>query len=108
MDAADPSIARLLAAARSQFAAALPARVAAIEECIARGAWEEARRGAHRLHGSAATYGFAALGVSAAAIEAALLELVEPSEPPDAVLARIAGHLVEARAEAERAAREAP
>jgi HPt (histidine-containing phosphotransfer) domain-containing protein len=105
MDAADPSIALLLAAARSQFAAALPARVAAIEEHVARGAWEEARRGAHKLHGSAATYGFAALGVSAAAIEDALLDAGEPS---DAVRARIAGHLVEARAEAERAARGAP
>jgi len=105
MDAADPSIDALLAAARSQFAAALPAKVAAIEECIARGAWEDARRAAHKLHGSAATYGFGALGVSVAAIEDALLDAGDPS---DDVRARIAGHLVEARAEAERAARGAP
>jgi HPt (histidine-containing phosphotransfer) domain-containing protein len=106
MGAGGPSsIDALLAAAHSQFAASLPAKVAAIEECVARGAWEDVRRAAHKLRGSAATYGFAALGVSAAAIEDAVLEV---GDPPDERRARIAGHLVEARAEAERAARGAP
>jgi HPt (histidine-containing phosphotransfer) domain-containing protein len=105
MDAADPSsIDALLAAAQSQFAAGLPARVSAVEECVARGAWEDARRAAHKLRGSAATYGFAALAAAAAAIEDVLLDV----DPTDDQRALLAGHLVEARAEAERAAREAP
>jgi HPt (histidine-containing phosphotransfer) domain-containing protein len=106
MDAADPSsIDALLAAAQSQFAAGLPARVSAVEECVARGAWDDARRAAHKLRGSSATYGFAALAAAAAAIEDALLDVVEPT---DELRALLAGHLVEARAEAERAAYEAP
>ena len=106
MDAGDPSsIDALLAAAHSQFAESLPAKVATIEESLARGAWDDVRRAAHRLRGSAATYGFAALAASAAAIEDALLEAVEPD---DDVRSRVAEHLVAARAEADRAARGAP
>ncbi len=101
MDAADPSIDELLAAAQSQFAASLPAKVAVIEETVARRAWDDARRAAHKLRGSAATYGFAALSASAAAIEDALRAA---GEPPDPVVVAIAGHLVDAKAEAERAA----
>jgi HPt (histidine-containing phosphotransfer) domain-containing protein len=106
MGAGGPSsIDALLAAAHSQFAASLPAKVAAIEEHVARGAWEDARRAAHKLRGSAATYGFAALGASAGAIEDALLAVGDPSGD---VRALVAGHLVEAGAEAERAARGTP
>jgi HPt (histidine-containing phosphotransfer) domain-containing protein len=107
MGAGDPtSIDALLAAAQSQFAASLPAKVTAIEECVARGAWDDARRTAHQLRGSAATYGHAALGRLAGAIEDALLGTAEP--PDDDARARIAGHLVDARAEAESAAHGAP
>jgi HPt (histidine-containing phosphotransfer) domain-containing protein len=106
MDAGDPSsIDALLAAAHSQFAASLPAKVASIEESLAGGAWEDVRRAAHRLRGSAGTYGFAALAAAAAAIEDALLEV---TEPPADVRARIAEHLAAARAEADHAARGAP
>ena len=38
-----------------------PQRSAPCKGCIARGAWDEARRAAHKLRGSAATYGFAAI-----------------------------------------------
>lgn len=59
----------LLAAARAEYASRLPSKLAAIEELAARGAWDEARRAAHKLRGSAATYGFAAIGDAAAALE---------------------------------------
>jgi HPt (histidine-containing phosphotransfer) domain-containing protein len=106
MDAADPtSIDALLAAAHSDFAASLPGKVEVIEGFVAGGAWAEARRAAHKLRGSAATYGFVALSACAAAIEEALLEA---SVPGDEVRARVAERLVEARAEAALAARPAP
>jgi HPt (histidine-containing phosphotransfer) domain-containing protein len=106
MGAADPSsIDALLAAAHSEFAAGLPAKVEAIEGFVAVGAWADARRAAHKLRGSAATYGFAALAACAAAIEEALLDA---SQPNDGARARIGEHLVEARAEAVLAARGAP
>jgi HPt (histidine-containing phosphotransfer) domain-containing protein len=105
MDAADPSIDALLTAVRAQFAASLPAKVAEIDGFIAGREWDEARRAAHKLRGSAATYGFAELGQAAAAIEDALLDGVEPA---DDARSRIAERLVEARAEAARAAAESP
>jgi HPt (histidine-containing phosphotransfer) domain-containing protein len=102
MEAGEPSsIDALLLAAHRQFAEGLPGRVAALEEHIALGAWDEARRTAHRLRGSSATYGFAALASSAAAIEEAL---VGADAPGDEARACIAANLVEARAEAARAA----
>jgi HPt (histidine-containing phosphotransfer) domain-containing protein len=105
MSAGDPSsIDALLAAAHRQVAGSLPAKVKAIEEHIGREAWEDARRAAHKLRGSAATYGFAALAASAAAIEEALIDAGELVGGD--VRARIDGHLMEARAAAERAAHE--
>ena len=64
----------LLAAARAEYASRLPSKLAAIEELAARGAWDEARRAAHKLRGSAATYGFAAIGDAAAALEKLAVE----------------------------------
>lgn len=98
----DPAIDDLLAAARADFASRLPARVAELEGLAARGAWDEARRAAHRLRGSSATYGFPALGGVAAAIEEALL--AAGGAPDEAVRGRLAAWIGEARAEAERAA----
>jgi HPt (histidine-containing phosphotransfer) domain-containing protein len=71
--APDPSIDALLAAARAQFASGLPAKTANVEELVARGAWDEARRAAHRLRGSAGTYGFVDVGAAAGAVEELLL-----------------------------------
>lgn len=59
----------LLAAAREQYASRLPSKLADIEESAARGDWDEARRAAHKLRGSAATYGFVAIGDAAATFE---------------------------------------
>jgi HPt (histidine-containing phosphotransfer) domain-containing protein len=100
--AGDPSIAALLAAARSQFAAGLPARMAALDGFVEQGAWQEARRAAHKLRGAAATYGYAAVGQCAGAIEDALLEAGD--EPGSEARASIADKLIAARTEAARAA----
>jgi HPt (histidine-containing phosphotransfer) domain-containing protein len=100
--ARNPAIDDLLAAARADFASRLPARVAEIDDLAARATWDEARRAVHRLRGSSATYGFAAVGALAARIEDALLEA--RCAPDGEACARIAGWLGEARVEAERAA----
>ena len=94
----------VLAEARAQFAASLPAKAAAIQEHLARGAWQEARRAAHKLRGSAGTYGFAALSAAASEMEEALI--AAGSQPDAAAAARIGDKAREARAEAERIAGE--
>jgi HPt (histidine-containing phosphotransfer) domain-containing protein len=91
----------LLAEARAAYASRLPSKIAAIEALAARGAWDEAQRAAHKLHGSAATYGFAAVGEAAAAIEklAAEAKSVDP-----AMLRGALEHALRmARAEVDRA-----
>jgi HPt (histidine-containing phosphotransfer) domain-containing protein len=105
MDAGDRSIDALLAAAGAEFAEALPAKVAALASLIAGGAWKDARRAAHKLRGSAATYGHAELGASAGAIEEVLLE--DGDAPSVESREQIDRHLVAAHAEAARALREA-
>ncbi len=77
----------LLAAARAEYASRLPSKLAALEELAARGAWDEARRAAHKLRGSAATYGFAAIGDAAAALEklAAEATSIDPALVRDAL-----------------------
>ena len=105
MAEARPSVDVLLAVARADFACRLPAKTAEIEKLVSASAWEEARRAAHKLRGSAATYGFPALGEAAAAIEDALLAA---GGAPDAqVFARVREILRGACLEAERCAREA-
>jgi HPt (histidine-containing phosphotransfer) domain-containing protein len=99
--ASDPSIDTLLAAARSQFAASLPEKAAHVGSLLARGSWDEARRSAHKLRGSAATYGFAALGSAAASIEDLLLEA--KAEPDTEVRARLAEFARDMMTEASRA-----
>jgi HPt (histidine-containing phosphotransfer) domain-containing protein len=99
----DPSVEQMLAEARLQFAASLPAKAAAIEEQVARGAWDEARRAAHKLRGSAGTYGFEALGAAAGEVEEVLLAAA--LAPDAAAVARIREKAREARVEAERIAR---
>jgi HPt (histidine-containing phosphotransfer) domain-containing protein len=98
---ADSSIDELLALAKAQFASGLGARVAAIEGPVGRGAWQEARRAAHKLRGAAATYGFAALGASAGEIEDRLLEVRDAPGPE--LLPRIAELVATIRVEAARA-----
>jgi HPt (histidine-containing phosphotransfer) domain-containing protein len=100
----DPTVEQMLAEARALFAASLPAKAAALQEHLARGAWEEAKRAAHKLRGSAGTYGFAVLGATAGEVEEAL---IAAGLKPDAdAAARIGDKASEARAEAERIAKE--
>lgn len=101
---ADPTVEQMLAEARAQFAASLPAKTASLEGHLARGAWEEARRAAHKLRGSAGTYGFTALGAAAGEVEEALI--AAGSRPDAAAAARIGDMARAACAEAQRIATE--
>jgi chemotaxis protein histidine kinase CheA len=110
--ARDPAIEELLAAVRRDFATKLPERGAELSALTARAAWDELRRAAHKLRGSAATYGFVDLGAHAAAIEDLLLDAQE-AEPagaaavPDAAArARIDALVAQAVAACERGSRE--
>jgi len=94
----------VLAAARADFLARLEPKIGELEELSARGAWEEVRRAAHRLRGSAATYGFASVGVAAAAMEDLLIEV--GSSPEGEAKKRFASLLGTARTEVERAVKE--
>jgi HPt (histidine-containing phosphotransfer) domain-containing protein len=91
----DPSIDELLAQIRAQFAASLPSKIEAIEQLVARGAWDDARRAAHKLRGSAATHGHVDVGAAAAAIEDALLDAGDP--PDAAVRTTVTTRLADAR-----------
>lgn len=99
-----PSVDDLLAAARADFAARLPAKVEDLLHQASRDGWQGVRLGAHKLRGSAATYGFAALGATAAAIEECLLACACSPDAP--TRDRIQAALREAHAEAARAALE--
>jgi HPt (histidine-containing phosphotransfer) domain-containing protein len=102
-DARDPGgVQALLAEARTQFAASLPAKASEVASLVARASWEAARRAAHRLRGSAGSYGFAEVGAACGAIEEALVAASNaPDEPARAALARLARTACD---EAERAA----
>ncbi len=99
-----PGIDELLAAARSEFALRLPAKVEELESLASRPAWHELRVAAHKLRGSAATYGFPRLSSVAASVEDVLLGV--GCAPTPAHVERILAALLEARTEAARAARE--
>jgi HPt (histidine-containing phosphotransfer) domain-containing protein len=94
----------LLATLRAEYASRLPAKLVALEDLAARGAWDEFRRAAHKLRGSAATHGFAALGNAAAQLEG----LTTDASGSDAARTRasIEAALDAARAEIERASKE--
>jgi len=70
----DPEGDALLAKARATYAATLPSRVAHVMALATESDWDEVRRAAHKLRGSAATYGFAELGVAVGQVEDAILE----------------------------------
>jgi HPt (histidine-containing phosphotransfer) domain-containing protein len=100
--ARDPAIDTLLAAARAQFAVSLPAKARALRHHVEHQDWDEVRRAAHKLRGSGATYGFAALGEAAGAIEELLLEA--EGVPGADARARLETLVQRVYAEAERAA----
>ncbi len=102
----DPAIIALLAEARLQFAAGLPAKVAELQALLGRGAWDELRRAAHKLRGSTGTYGFMELSAAAGGIEDALLEAGAAGgcEAPE-VKERVSRLVSDAVSEAERIAK---
>jgi HPt (histidine-containing phosphotransfer) domain-containing protein len=104
MAEARPSVEALLAVARAEFGSRLPAKVDEIASLVSEGAWEGARRAAHKLRGSAATYGFPALSAAAAAIEETLIAAAAP--PSADVVVRVKGIVSGACVEAQRAASE--
>lgn len=97
---------KLLAAAKADFASRLDDKVRELQDLASRGAWTEARRAAHKLRGSAATYGFAKIGAVAAAMEDVLIEAA--LVPDEAAKTRFAAALAEARVESEHATGGAP
>jgi HPt (histidine-containing phosphotransfer) domain-containing protein len=98
----DPAIAKLLAEARLQFAASVPAKVADLRALMERGAWEDARRAAHKLRGSTGTYGLPDLSVVLGEIEDHLIEVA--CAPGGDLQRRLIGRAREALTLAERAA----
>jgi HPt (histidine-containing phosphotransfer) domain-containing protein len=104
--ARDPAVDDLLAAAGRDFASRLPDRAGELESLVAREAWRETERAAHKLRGSAATYGFPEVGAVAAAIEDLLRESPGGGAPDAASRARIAALVAEARVECDRAAKQ--
>jgi DNA-binding response OmpR family regulator len=85
-----------LTAAREAFKRRLRDKLDELDRLSATGAWESLRRLAHRLRGSAATYGFAGVGGQAAAVEEVLLAC--KCQPDDAARDRIRDALGKARA----------
>ena len=103
----DPAVEDVLAAVRRDFASRLPERGAELVACLARAAWGDLRRAAHKLRGSASTYGFADLGAHAAAIDDLLIEAADAGGPPDeAAKARLEALVGAAVTASDRAARE--
>jgi HPt (histidine-containing phosphotransfer) domain-containing protein len=104
-EAGDPAIEALIASARADFSTGLVAKADALAALVRREAWDDARRAAHKLRGSAGVYGFAAVGAAAAALDDILSNVVRA--PDEQVQAALRGKLAELRAEADRASREA-
>jgi HPt (histidine-containing phosphotransfer) domain-containing protein len=100
----DLSLEIQLAAARIEFGERLAQKVAEIDSLVSACSWEEVRRAAHRLRGSSATYGFAAIGGAFGEIEEILIAAA--SAPDAAARERVARLLRDAAALAERASRE--
>jgi HPt (histidine-containing phosphotransfer) domain-containing protein len=71
-DARDTALDALLLAERAAYAGRAKGHVAEIESCLSEGRIEDARRAAHKLSGSAGTYGFPALSDAAREIDDAL------------------------------------
>jgi HPt (histidine-containing phosphotransfer) domain-containing protein len=99
-EAGDPAIEALISAARADFARGLVAKAAALEAFVAGEAWDDAKRAAHKLRGSAGVYGFAAIGAAAAVMDDLLSSAARA--PDAAERATIREALCELRREAER------
>jgi HPt (histidine-containing phosphotransfer) domain-containing protein len=106
MTEADDELELLLAAARAEFASRLDSKLCELQELSTRGDWAGARRAAHRLRGSAGTYGFPKIGAAAGVMEDILIDA--DLSPNDEAKSRFALAVAAARVEAEVAARGAP
>ncbi len=106
MSDCDPAITALIEAARMDFARGLEAKAAAIAALVGDGIWDEARRAAHKLRGSAGVHGFASVGDAAGALEDLIVTAGAPRDV--AVHAKIEAKLAELRSEAERVSRGSP
>jgi HPt (histidine-containing phosphotransfer) domain-containing protein len=95
------AIGALLASAREEFARRLPARIAEISDLIGQDAWSDAVRAAHKLRGSASTYGFSELGGVAVTLEEELRAIKGTAD--EATRKRLVSLLEEGRDHAERA-----
>jgi HPt (histidine-containing phosphotransfer) domain-containing protein len=95
------AIGALLASTREEFARRLPARIAEIADWIGQDAWSDAVRAAHKLRGSASTYGFSEVGRVAGALEEELRAVKETADR--ATRQRLLSLLEEGRDQAERA-----
>ena len=104
--AGDPAIDALIEAARIEFAQALSGKADALIAQCESGAWDEIRRAAHRLRGSAGVYGFSAIGTAAATVEDLLFQA--GGSPDTVVRTRVRALLAALRDEAARAGRETP
>jgi HPt (histidine-containing phosphotransfer) domain-containing protein len=100
-EARDSALAALLAAERAAYAGRTDLRVAEIEAHLEAGRVEEARRAAHKLSGSAGTYGFPSLSSAAREIE----ETLDRGDRVDPSMFR---RLREAHAEAQQSAKRPP
>lgn len=91
----------IVAQARAEFAGRLGGKVDDLERLLSSEAWADLRVAAHKLRGSAATYGFVELGALAGKVEDLL---IEASCAPDAAAReRVRATLAEARVEVRRA-----
>ena len=86
--ASDPAVEALIAAARADFAGTLVYKAVALEALVSCGAWEDARRAAHKLRGSAGVYGFAELGAAAAELDDVLSRVEETPDAAQQALVR--------------------
>lgn len=77
----DPSVRALIEAARVEYATSLAVKIGALLARAESGAWEEVRREAHKLRGSAGVHGFRAISDLAAAVEELLLDSAAPAAP---------------------------
>ena len=98
---ADPEVARLLAAARAEFAGRLVAKADELSSLAGRGLWADLRVAAHKLRGSCATYGLASAGSLAGHVEETLL--ASACQPGEDEQTRIAAAIGEFAAEAKLA-----
>jgi histidine phosphotransfer protein HptB len=78
----DPDLAEIVAL----FVDEMPDRVSVLSACSADRNWEDLRRAAHQLKGSAGSYGFESISPLAGNVENA----IRGGEPEEAILAAVA------------------